>query len=120
MYAGRIQQAMQTNPKYVNAALRYIQSKFNITLPLLPNTTICTGVGGAGKSEVLGRIATKDQGANAWVSGPTQSQIDGIVNANKLPKAKGVAIWELVERIVGKSVANKIKTDIKRFILKLF
>ena len=113
MYAGRIQQAMQTNPEYVNAALRYIQSKFNITLPLLPNTTICTGVGGAGKSEVLGRIATKDQGANAWVSGPTQSQIDGIVNANKLPKAKGVAIWELVERIVGKSVANKIKTDIE-------
>ena len=44
MYSGRIQQAMQTNPKYVNAALRYIQSKFKLNLPLLPNTTICIGV----------------------------------------------------------------------------
>lgn len=113
MYAGRIQQAMQVNPKYVNAALRYIQDKFKLKLPLLPNTTICTGVGGAGKSEVLGRIATKDQGANAWISGPTQTQIDGIINPSKLPKAKGVAIWELVERILGKNTANKLRADIE-------
>lgn len=118
MYAGRIQQAMQVNPKYVNAALRYISQKFKIKLPFISNTTICTGVGGAGKSEILGKIATKDQGVNAWVSGPTQDQINGLINSNeegksaKLPKATGVPIWELVERIIGKDNASKLRGNI--------
>lgn len=110
MYAGRIQQAMQTNPKLVNAALQYIQSKFSISEPVLLNTTICTGVGGAGKTEVLGRIATKDKGVNAWISGPTQDQIIGL--QKKLTKAYGVDIWELVGRIIGKNNATSLKQDL--------
>lgn len=115
LYASRIQQAIQQNPEYVNKALEWVTGQFSIKLPWLPNTAILTGVGGAGKSEVGGRIADPNQGRDTWVSGPTKTQIDALISpeSDKLSKATGIEIDALLEKIIGASNVTELNKDIQ-------
>lgn len=113
MYVGRVLYAMQTNPDVVNKALEWANKQFGTSnkIPFLPNTTILTGVGGAGKSEIAGRIATDNQGQNSWVSGPTQTQVDGL--KEKLPNATGYEIDTMLKTILGEQLLAKLNNEIE-------
>lgn len=109
-YAAKISQAQQSNPEIINGTLKYLAAKFN--LPYLENTTVITGVGGGGKTQAVAKLSVSN-GQNTWLSGPTQSQIDGLLTA--LPKGKGISKQALFETILGKDAAveflNAVKYD---------
>lgn len=111
IYVSRIAKTIQYNPKFVNTALEYIQRITNTELSYLPNTTICTGVGGAGKTEFVGRLAAENKGAGVWVSGPTKTQINNIVN-EKLKEAKGLEIDDILKTFIPESIVAKINNNL--------
>jgi hypothetical protein len=110
LYVCRINQAIQINPEYVNKALDYINNKFKIKLPVLHNTTIVFGIGGAGKSAVVAKFTAGD-GANTWISGPVQQQINNLKN-NGLSKATGITADELIKKIIGNDDFATLNKDI--------
>lgn len=106
-YAARLAQAQQQNPEVVNAVLQYLNKKLN--LPILRNTTIITGVGGSGKTQAVARLSTSN-GEDTWLSGPSSSQIDGLLEA--LPKGTGKSKEELFKIILGEAEANEFLNSV--------
>lgn len=111
MYCGRVEQAMQINPDVVNKALDYVNSKLKVKLNTLHNTTIGTGVGGSGKSEVIGRIAIDDAGLTTWVAGPAIDQALGL--KEKLPKAKEYTVDDILKVFLGDTLFNNLNQAIE-------
>ena len=64
--------AQQSDPALINSVLNYLSNKLKIALPILENTSIVLGLGGAGKSAVIAKIGAAD-GENAWLCGPTKT-----------------------------------------------
>lgn len=106
-YAARLAQAQQSNPEVINSVLEYLNEKLN--LPILKNTTIITGVGGSGKTQAVARLSTSN-GEDTWLSGPTSSQINNLLEA--LPKGTGKSKEELFEIILGRAEATEFLNSV--------
>lgn len=106
-YAARLAQAQQSNPEVINTVLEYLNEKLN--LPILKNTTIITGVGGSGKTQAVARLSTSN-GEDTWLSGPTSSQINNLLEA--LPKGSGKSKEELFEIILGRAEATEFLNSV--------
>ena len=72
----RVQKAVEHSPNLFNQLLELFKTEANLKdLPILYNTVILTGIGGAGKSSVCGKsVINKD----SWVVGPTDTQINNL------------------------------------------
>ena len=106
-YAAKLAQAQQSNPEVINAVLEYLNKKLH--LPILKNTTIVTGVGGSGKTQAVARLSTTN-GEDTWLSGPTSSQINTLLEA--LPKGTSKSKEELFEIILGKAEATEFLNSV--------
>lgn len=106
-YAARLAQAQQSNPQVINQVLEYLNKK--LSLPILKNTTVVTGVGGSGKTQAVARLSTSN-GEDTWLSGPTSSQVNNLLEA--LPKGVGKSKQELFEIILGKAEAAEFLNSV--------
>lgn len=71
----RIEKALENNPKLFNQFLDLFKQQTKLNCPILYNTVITTGIGGAGKSSVCGKaLINKD----SWIVGPTDTQINNL------------------------------------------
>lgn len=107
----QIMLAQQTDSKLINDTLEYLAKKFNISLPILKNTSVVLGLGGTGKTDVIARMASPD-GADTWVCGPTQSQVDRLLN--RLPKGQGKTTEQLLTEILGAEQYEEFKGSFKQ------
>lgn len=90
--------AQQSDPELINSVLNYLQTELKIALPILENTSIVLGLGGAGKSAVVAKLGAAD-GENAWLCGPAETQINSL--NNYLPKGVGKSKEELLNIVLG-------------------
>ena len=105
--------ALATNPEVINAALDVLQelaTKNGLTMPVMYNTTIITGLGGAGKTTVLAKYLA-DSSEPTWVVGPTSEQAKALKEL--VPSAQQFSTDELLTKIVGSELAGKLKTQPK-------
>lgn len=103
--------SQQSNPELINRVLNYLQDKLKLTTPVLENTSIVLGLGGAGKSAVIAKMAASD-GENVWLSGPTQTQITNLINY--LPKGQGKTKDELLTLALGSEKYTEFKNSIAK------
>lgn len=103
--------AQQSDSELINSTLNYLSSKLKIPLPILENTSIVLGLGGAGKSAVIARMGSID-GENAWLCGPTQTQIDNLIDY--LPKGQGRTKEELLSIALGSEIYAEFKNSFSR------
>ena len=103
--------AQQSDPALINSVLNYLSNKLKIALPILENTSIVLGLGGAGKSAVIAKIGAAD-GENAWLCGPTKTQIDNLIEY--LPKGQGKNKEELLTIILGAERYGEFKNSFSR------
>lgn len=101
--------AQQSDHELVNKALEVVQKLAGIPTPILYNTTIVTGLGGAGKSALIAKMSGGD-GTGVWISGPTQSQLDNL--AEHLPQAEPTTKEDLMKTILGDELYSKYLTAI--------
>lgn len=106
-YAAFLTQAQEANPELINKVLQYLNTKLDLNIPVLENTTIVTGVGGSGKTQAVAKLSATD---NVWYSGPTQSQLDNLTDS--LPKGKGISKEELFELALGKAEAAEFLSSV--------
>lgn len=108
----RTAQAQQEDPELINKVLDYLSSKLKLSLPILKNTSVVLGLGGAGKTAAIAKISTPT-GKNTWLCGPTQSQVDTLINS--LPDGKGYIKEQLMATIMGseryEALKNSFTTD---------
>ena len=103
--------AQQSDPALINSVLNYLSNKLKIALPILENTSIVLGLGGAGKSAVIAKIGAAN-GENAWLCGPTKTQIDNLIEY--LPKGQGKNKEELLTIILGAERYGEFKNSFSR------
>lgn len=103
--------SQQSDPELINSTLNYLASKLKISLPILENTSIVLGLGGAGKSAVIARMGSID-GENAWLCGPTQDQVNNLINY--LPKGQGKTKEELLSMALGAERYAEFKNSFTR------
>lgn len=112
-YAERVIDASLKNPNFINKALEVVNSKSTIKLPIIKNATLVTGVGGAGKTDVVVRASVSDiDPKDIWVSGPTQTQISGLQEVIK--GAKGLTRKELMTQIIPEEDYTNLLQEIKK------
>ena len=90
--------AQQSDPELINQVLKYLSTELKVALPILENTAIVLGLGGAGKSAVIAKIGASD-GTNSWICGPVQNQIDNL--SQYLPKGVGKTKDDLLTAALG-------------------
>lgn len=103
--------AQQADPELINQTLNYLASKLKISLPILENTSIVLGLGGAGKSAVIAKIGAINDN-NVWLCGPTQTQIDSLLG--HLPKGSGKTKEELLSIALGSERYAEFKNSFSR------
>lgn len=103
--------AQQEDPELINQILKYLSSKLKISLPILENTSIVLGLGGAGKSAIIARIGAINDD-NVWLCGPTQTQINSL--QGYLPKGQGKSKEELLTEILGAERYGEFKNSFTR------
>ena len=90
--------AQQESPELINSVLNYLSEKLKISIPILENTSVAIGLGGAGKTAVIAKMCSSD-GDGVWLCGPKQSQVDTLINT--LPKGQGKIKQQLMESVMG-------------------
>lgn len=103
--------SQQEDSELINQALNYLASKLKIALPILENTSIVLGLGGAGKSAVIAKMGAINDG-NVWLCGPTQTQINSLLGY--LPKGQGKAKEELLSMALGSERYAEFKNSFSR------
>lgn len=103
--------AQQADPELINQTLNYLASKLKISLPILENTSIVLGLGGAGKSAIIAKIGAIND-SNVWLCGPTQTQIDSLLGY--LPKGSGKTKEELLSIALGSERYAEFKNSFSR------
>ena len=98
--------AQQENPELINQVLTYLVDKLKISLPVLENTSVALGLGGAGKSAVIAKMCSPE-GNGVWLCGPVQSQVDNLIDV--LPKGQGKTKQQLMEQIMGAEQYERFK-----------
>lgn len=112
-YAERIIEASLKNPEFINKALEVVNSKSQVKLPIVKNTVLLTGVGGAGKTDVVTRTSISDiDPKDIWISGPTETQISGLSEVIK--GAKEISISDLITEIIGQEQYNKLSAELEK------
>lgn len=104
----KISYAQQANPKFINSLLQEITKELNFNRSILWNASIITGLGGAGKSQVVARALSTTN--NIWYSGPSNSQIENLLKIN--PNAKGISKEDLFNEILESGEYNKVIQEI--------
>ena len=102
-YVSKLAYAQKENPKAINEALDWIKAKTGSKMDVAHNTSIVTGLGGSGKTFAVARL-NLGTGADTWVSGPTQSQVDNLKNS--LPDSTEKTKADLFNAIFGGKVPN--------------
>lgn len=102
-YVSKLAYAQKENPKAINEALDWIKAKTGSKMDVAHNTSIVTGLGGSGKTFAVTRL-NLGTGANTWVSGPTQSQVDNLKNS--LPDSTEKTKADLFSAIFGGKAPN--------------
>lgn len=100
--------ALATDPEVINGALDALQelaTKNGMTMPVMYNTTIITGLGGAGKTTVLAKYLA-DKNEATWVVGPTSKQAETLKTL--VPTAQAFDVRQLLTKIVGAELAGKL------------
>lgn len=111
-YAERVLDAALQNTSLINKALDLVNAKTLKPLPVLKNTAILTGVGGAGKTDIVVRTVLHDyKPEELWLSGPTDSQINSLQDIFK--NSKGFNRTELLEQFISKEDLNYILDAVK-------
>lgn len=106
-YAERVIDASLQNPEFINKALNVVNDKSSYKLPILKNTSIITGVGGAGKSQVVTKMSLEGiDASDILVSGPTESQVEGLQEIFK--NSKGLSRKALMTSIMSESEYTKL------------
>ena len=99
-HAIRLAYSQEQNPKLINEILEevspYVNKDSRIKTPVLKNTTIITGLGGSGKTQVVARALTTSD--SVWFSGPSDTQIQNLLTLN--PKGIGKTKEELFKEIL--------------------
>lgn len=103
--------SQQEDSELINQALNYLASKLKIALPILENTSIVLGLGGAGKSAVIAKMGAINDG-NVWLCGPAQTQINSLLGY--LPKGSGKAKEELLSIALGSERYAEFKNSFSR------
>lgn len=103
--------SQQEDSELINQALNYLASKLKIALPILENTSIVLGLGGAGKSAVIAKMGAINDD-NVWLCGPTQTQINSLLGY--LPKGQGKAKEELLSIALGSERYAEFKNSFSR------
>lgn len=112
-YAERVIEASLKNPNVINKALEVVNSKSSVKLPIIKNAVLLTGVGGAGKTDVVVRASISDiDPKKIWVSGPTETQVLGLQKVIK--DAKGVSRKELMTQVVSEEEYNKLLGELEK------
>lgn len=112
-YSQYILNVIEEDVDMVNEALSYIKENY-ITkdIPVLWNTAILTGGGGAGKTKaVLAKQLRSYKEEDLIISGPTDQQIDNLQEIFK--KANKYTIDNLIQEILGSSVKSAIDKTIQ-------
>lgn len=79
-YVERVVEAGLHNPTFINNALDIISTKSVRKLPVVYNTTVVTGLGGSGKTQVIAKMNLSDVNPDKiWVAGPTEAQVNGLL-----------------------------------------
>lgn len=104
----KISYAQQANPKFINSLLQEITKELNFNRSILWNTSIITGLGGSGKSQVVARALSTTN--NMWYSGPSNSQIENLLKIN--PNARGISKEDLFNEILESGEYNKVIQEI--------
>lgn len=102
-YVSKLAYAQKENPKAINEALDWIKAKTGSKMDVAHNTSIVTGLGGSGKTFAVARL-NLGTGADTWVSGPTQSQVDNLKNS--LPDSTEKTKADLFSTIFGGKAPN--------------
>ena len=102
-YVSKLAYAQKENPKVINEALDWIKAKTGSKMDVAHNTSIVTGLGGSGKTFAVARL-NLGTGADTWVSGPTQSQVDNLKNS--LPDSTEKTKADLFSAIFGGKAPN--------------
>lgn len=102
-YVSKLAYAQKENPKMINEALDWIKTKTGSKMDVAHNTSIVTGLGGSGKTFAVARL-NLGTGADTWVSGPTQSQVDNLKNS--LPDSTEKTKADLFSAIFGGKAPN--------------
>lgn len=110
-YVARMAKAQQSDPELINKVLDYLSDRLKLSLPVLKNTSIVLGLGGAGKTAAVAKLCSPD-GSNTWLCGPVQSQVDTLVN--NLPKGIGKTKEELMSNILGSEKWAEFKSSFKQ------
>lgn len=105
----KISYAQQNNPKFINSLLQEITKELNFNKSILWNTSVITGLGGSGKSQVVARALSTSN--NIWYSGPSNSQIENLLKINS--NAKGINKEDLFNEILETGEYNKVIQEIK-------
>ncbi len=103
--------AQQNDSNLINSVLNYLSNKLKIALPILENTSIVLGLGGAGKTAVIARMASSE-GENVWLSGPTQTQVNNL--QGYLPKGQGISKDQLLINALGAEQYAQFKVSFTR------
>lgn len=112
-YAERIVEAVLKNPGFINKALEVVNSKSTVKLPIIKNAVLVTGLGGAGKTDVVVRASISDiDPKDIWVSGPTETQVQSLQDVVK--DAKGISRKELMTQIVSEEDYNKLMEELDK------
>lgn len=117
----RIGYAQQKNPKFINSILDEMAKELRlkkssnsseeqfVEKAILYNSTIVTGLGGAGKSQVIARALSDSD--NIWYSGPSNTQIENLLKIN--PNAKGINKEELFNQVLEPGEYSKVNSEIQ-------
>lgn len=105
----KIAYAQQNNPKFINSLLEELAKELDFKKPILWNTSIITGLGGSGKSQVVARALSNDD--NIWYSGPSNSQIENLLKIK--PNARGISKEDLFNEILEAGEYAKVKSEIE-------
>lgn len=112
-YAERVVEASLKNPNFINKALEVVNSKSSIKLPIVKNATLITGLGGAGKTDVVVRASVSDiDPKSIWVSGPTDAQVLGLQQVIK--GSTGISRYDLMSQIMGKEEYDKFLSELEK------
>lgn len=112
-YAERVAEAIIKNPNFINSALQIVNSKSSIKLPIIKNAVLITGLGGAGKTDVVVRATVSDiDSKDVWISGPTEAQILSLQEVIK--DAKSISRKELMSEILGEDEYNKLLKELEK------
>lgn len=112
-YSERVAEAVLQNPDFINKALEIVNQKSTIKLPIIKNSVLITGSGGAGKTDVVVReVVSNIDPKQIWISGPTEAQIEGLQEVIK--EAKGLSVDELMTSILGENEYNDLKKELEK------